>query len=534
MKRFLFLILAFSILPLSVFAASMEVAVSSEMYSPPVKISAPYMATDYEKSYVVFETEVAASGDYQLLFRIMPACLGNGFFTKYDVSVDMNQVGSITPHSDTWQNLAMDKHEKINLSKGKHNIILSAPYGTPMLVEEMYVLENNNGEIPSTQAYDSFMESCRAGEVSFMSEMKAEREVLLGSSNAIMSGQLLYTFHIFLDLKGGDELLVQTASRMGHCIDLVYWGQSKGFMPSLLSQDEISELADTFQPPKDPIDGPGFVKATPKEKAGFTFTGISEINNTDKVNIYGRHEITKTIRIPKEGRYYFRVRSIASEARSTAMVSLTSKSINGYWAQAPVTDSYYFAYVPAGGEYTTYTRCEDPSNAHPIMFMQLYLGSQIQNYSNQFTLGDPSDFNCKNTDVSCQGKPSFPLGIVSVNALASSAPASSYQIIYNLGGTDNAIMKLMNEMSSSPDISGILKDDLSIFVERNEIVITNAKDFSILDVYDINGKQLTHTKLQSEEGVDRLWLTDIGINSTGIYIVRVEGDGGSKVIKVKF
>ena len=528
MKRIVLLLMVISFFPLYLAGASVK-TVSPSKADDLVKIGRHFMATDYINSFVMFETEVAQRGEYHLFFRIMPACHEDSIFTKYTVYVDSTEVGTITPHTDTWQNLEIDDRKSISIGEGKHIVTISTPYGNPMLVEDMYIVDNNYGDLPSTDKYDSFMNKCLNGEVSFMSEVTANYLSSFNDNGIFRNLPLMYTFHIFLDLKKDDILDILTACPKNHSVDLIYWG----YVPIYTMEDlakEIDALPNGFEPPKDPVETPGFKPATFKEKEGLTFTGVAEYNGSHAVNLYGKYQVMQKIHVPKDGRYFLRIRSAESGSTSTAMISLNSKSINGYWAQVPVSDSYVLQYLPNGVSYNYYTQCSNPDNDCPILFMQMYLGSQIQNYSNKFESNIPDLFDCGKNDVQSIASVNYPIGSISVNSMNSVNPESTYNLCYIVGENVPMMLNLLKASKTNRLIP--IEDSSDVFIYNHELIIKNSDQWLDINTYDIKGNHLGQHIILEYEGDLHLALSELGISLNGIYILQITGKKETKTIKV--
>ena len=354
--------------------------------APPVTVDEPFITCDdnHEKSLVVFKCHVNRSGEYDVTFRVFPAWINESHYTPYEVFHDGKRVGTLTPHKEGWQNLHIDHSPTVELSEGTCWFIVSLPYGLPINVEAMYVKENCNVmQDEHTDLYEEYLEECRnEKEFDFMSLVKESLQNDL-FDDEIQDLPLRYTFHAFMELKKDEELSITSYANQDFAIDVVYWGYSK--LGGIIIKPGVLDIAEPndFVAPTDPIEDPLFVRATDAEKAGLTWTGISITNTRLYPNLWNKY-IQKYIRVPKDGRYYLRVRSLSNDKKGTANVVINSKSYNATWKEVPFSSSFTKVYFLRNTSYIAYTQVADSKNDRPIMFLQMYLGDQIQNYTDKF------------------------------------------------------------------------------------------------------------------------------------------------------
>ncbi len=121
--------------------------------------------------------------------------------------------------------------------------------------------------------------------------------------------------------------------------------------------------------------------------------------------------------------------------------------------------------------------------------------------------------------------------MISVNSKRSASPESTYDLIYfPFIETDfQTASERRNQQSSKlTEVS----DGMDMRFNGEEIVITNCAKPSTLSVYDINGRLYSVISLDNSEAETHFTLSDLGITVKGIYIIRIENQIGSKVIKI--
>ena len=169
------------------------------------------------------------------------------------------------------------------------------------------------------------------------------------------------------------------------------------------------------------------------------------------------------------------------------------------------------------------------------MFLQMYLGDQIQNYTDKFLIEgmSPDLWGCSQMDVGFISVNSYPIGILSVNNMNSTVPESKYTLTYfPEANIQSVIKKKMEAKQGYAREIRTQSSDTRLSVLENNVLIHGFSSHSILTVYDINGRILTSQNIEPGENSQTMPFEDLGITDSGVYILTLQDGNEIQTIKV--
>lgn len=326
-------------------------------------------------------------------------------------------------------------------------------------------------------------------------------------------------------------MLISIYADKAFAVDLVYWGCKETLSQQINPySEEITPMG--FTQPVDPVEGFNFKRASEEEKAGLTWTRVPTYSSTPLI-IGPRYSMNSYIRIPKKGRYYFRLRSTQSGVSGLATVNVSPRlsTTSVKWTNVPFSNSMQLVYLPLGKQYTAFTQCAFPEDDRPIIFLELYLGNLIQNYSDKKAYQPSSIHKLGTKDVSIKGNSMYPMGVISVNNRISERPVSTYNLVYS--SDDN--LRMIDEPFQLADINFLRNPDsgddgMDAQIIDNQLHIGNLKSNGVLFVYDLKGAVLANINLPSENFFT-FPISELGITNHGVYIIKVACREDVKVMK---
>lgn len=523
MRKFipLFLFCLTMILDLNAQYIEKETAVLS---SDGADVGQPTYMRDDEKAYLMFEIDVEDPGSYYTSFWILPIRINDSQFAVYEVFLDGEKIGSITPERHGWQAISMDRKATVELSAGKHYIHVGVPYYIPLNVERIYFAKKLIDASEVCADYESFFSTCNASDYyDFMAEVQADdyRKLLMGD---IPGCPLLYTFSTFVELKKKTVFNIRSMSKIPHCVDVVFWGKSRvsGINPPIRPLVEPGEIG---------TGGLLFDYATSEQKAGLTWTaGCAE----SKQSLLNPFVTDFKIVVPEDGKYLLRVRSLYPGGRGSADIEFSSKELSGEWKEVPITNSFTNVFFPPNYSNVAYTEVANQEVDEPIMFFQLYNGDRIMDYSYSHTKTDEMYFPeiGKNDAVIFDKSWDYPVGVISVNSFISGKPESEYTLHYYSGNGAGTIQEYIRAKKVAEEKKVSLEDSqMAAWIDGENLTI-RYEEAGRIEIYDIKGNLLGIREVDGLSNEVIIPLSEINVRERGVYIIRHLSSSSIHTVKI--
>lgn len=472
------------------------------------------------------QIDVPQAGEYYLCFWMLPARLSNGKLAIYEVIVNEQVVGHITPSKPNWQSLSLDGNKKVFLSKGSSVITVTGSAGEIPLVEDVHYGHDLNKCHFSSEAYESYL-----SQVSHLNEKELfgstydtnvvnENDKLMlmqqyrtGGDGLFPRVPVYYSFYMTKFIEQGETLEVMTTADQAHYVDLFYCASST-YWTGPLRPDEDPYL--TIIHGIDPCD-------SLTQQLGWL--AISE----PFANTPNRHRSFKRITIPKSGLYCIKLRTKENGIKGKANVIIDNSL---FYEDQPIASTHYSTTIPANQQRASFTLSlkedtDDNSNLDPRLFIEGAGGNRVVSYGTNIPDSLRNLYGCKNGDDLILMKYSMPATGVHVAGRRSNAPVFYCHIIANSDPivVDNLRKEptLYNQTLASPSQQHNI--DVSI-EENNQINIKSVNSGNIKAIQVVNQMGISvYTKTFNSE-VAIIDLNDIRSKSSTFYSVVVYTDYG--------
>lgn len=433
----------------------------------------------------------------------------DGAYTKYDVYVNGQQIGSITPDKSGWQTLSVDGNPALTLKEGANVISVATAFPSIPDVETVAVADSEAEATIDHRAFDKYLADTKLGIANEPEDATITPKALSAarSSKLIMKGgnALRYTFHKFVGIEKGARLRIITNSETPHVIEAIRYARP-------FNEDTSSGLGGMVIPPfePEPIDDKAWAvnKIDFEEMAKDTWSEISEYTEGN-----GEDGMLITDRAPERLYYLVIVRTTDNNAVGVADITIVGQE--ALTSQPISCTKFNFTLPKDGVEYITLTGCANQEEDDPMLFMH---------GANDCIIG-------MNDDGSRQWKKEFGLG--------SRDAVISYAFNQETTGVTVCNYSTLQPESTCMIISGIdaFKQHWGLYAASENMIsmpeaveigsnldITADEQIKSVAVYGVFGNTIG-----SVNGGDKeisVPVSALNINKSGIYIVTVETESG--------
>lgn len=129
-----------------------------------------------QKAYTTFDISVSSSGNYYIFFWLCPSKLTDGSFSKYEVMVNGENIGKISPTIGDWQSITLEDEKNVYLNKGKNTISIIGELEDFPSVDILRMSTNKEKAKLSNNAYMDYKR-----EILLKSRQRAEENLRLYS-----------------------------------------------------------------------------------------------------------------------------------------------------------------------------------------------------------------------------------------------------------------------------------------------------------------------------------------------------------------
>lgn len=472
------------------------------------------------------QIDVPQAGEYYLCFWMLPAKLSNGKLATYEVIVNEQIVGHITPSKPNWQSLSLDGNKKVFLPKGSSVIAIAGSAGEIPLVEDVHYGYDLNKCHFSSEAYESYL-----SQVSHLNEKdlcgstydtnivnKNDKRMLMqqystSSDDLFLRAPVYYSFFMTKFIKQGETLEVMTTADQAHYVDLFYCASST-YWTGPLRPDEDPYL--TIIHGIDPCDS---------LTQQLSWLAVSE----PFANTPNRHRAFKKITISKSGLYCIKLRTKENGTKGKANIIIDNSL---FYEDQPIASTHYSTTIPANQRRASFTLSlkedtDDNSNLDPRLFIEGAGENRVVAYGTNIPDSLKNLYGCKNGDDLILMKYSMPATGVHVAGRKSNAPVFYCHIIANSDeiAVDNLRTEptLYNQTLASPN----QQHDIDVSIEENNqinIKSVNAGNIKTIQVVNQMGVSIYTKSFNSEVAI--IDLNDIRSKSSTFYSVVAYTDSG--------
>lgn len=472
-------------------------------------VSRTAMTSDGNLNYKHFEVQATTTGTHYAEFWGCPGMFEDGTYTKYDVYVNGQQIGSITPDKSGWQTLSVDGNPALILKEGANVISVATAFPSIPDVETVAVADSEAEAAIDHQAFDKYLADAKLGIANEPEDAAIASKALSAarSSKLIMKGgnALRYTFHKFVGVEKGARLRVRTVSETPHVIEAIRYAR-----PFKEDTSSGNSIFDGFLPDPQPIDPKAWAvdKVNFEEMAEDSWSEISEYTPGS-----GEECMLSTDRTTESLYYLVMVRTTDNSKVGVVDISIVGQE--ALTAQPISCTKFNFTLPKDDVEYITLTGCANQDEDDPMLFMY---------GANDCIIG-------MNDDGSSQWKKEFGLG--------SKDAVISYAFNQETTGVTVCNYSTLQPESTCMIISGIdaFKQHWGLYAASENKVsmpeaveigsnldITADEQIKSVAVYGVFGNTIG-----SVNGGDKeisVPVSALNINKSGIYIVTVETESG--------
>lgn len=347
-----------------------------------VVINGVYEAKDSTHNYRNFILDCKQSGKFYIFFWIQASMCSDGNVAKFKVFLNGNKVGEIHPNKSGWQVAKMENNKNISLNKGKHTLSISSLSPDFPDVEMIHVSSNADDNCINANEYEAYQEKAKRNEyiTDYKNHYQCDNYVLSAYTSQDFQEDIpiKYSFFKRHSFKEGEELSVNSASRIQHCVDVFYIGQPYNFniANSASKANEFNTNncdGTTIEPPLQLK--PVFIPASTEEMQGLSWKRNPIVNLDSGSKVF--FTTSMKIRIPKTGLYIIKARSIQNGMLGTVDISINGK----YEYDAPIYYSAVNCIFPADdNNYAVLTKADD-IYSDPMLFVEGNMGNRIVGFA---------------------------------------------------------------------------------------------------------------------------------------------------------
>ncbi len=472
------------------------------------------------------QIDVPQAGEYYLCFWMLPAKLSNGKLATYEVIVNEQIVGHITPSKPNWQSLSLDGNKKVFLPKGSSVIAITGSEGEIPLVEDVHYGYDLNRCHFSSEAYESYL-----SQVSHLNEKDLfgstydtdivnENDKLMlmqqyrtGGDGLFLRVPVYYSFHMTKFLEAGEVLDVMTTADQAHFVDIFYCA-STAYWTGPYFPGRIPPV--TIVHGIDPCD-------SLTQQLGWL--AISE----PFANTPNRHRSSKKITIPKSGLYCIKLRTKENGAKGKVNVIINNSL---FYEDQPIASTHYSTTIPANQRRASFTLSlkedtYDNSNLDPRLFIEGAGGNRVVAYGTDIPNNLKDLYGCKIGDDLILMKYSMPATGIHVASARSNAPSFFCHLIANADTIAVDNLRKESVLYDQNLYSPKNQDNITFSIENNRLIkieAINSGNIKAIQVVNQMGVSVYTKTFNSEIAI--IDLNDIRSKSSTFYSVVVYTDYG--------
>lgn len=464
--------------------------------------------TTNSRSFVV---HVLEAGLYFCNFWMQPYISSDGVSHVYEVYVNGERAGSISPKKSGWQSLCVDGIPRLQFKEGDNTITITEDGINIPDIEKVCVGKTNDEAQIDSSAYENYL--IRARTVEDPVHETEESNMLLYALNdrsMVLVDKVVplrYSFYKVLSLNKGQQLNICTSCQLPCSADLFYIGKQYSLRSqSLTDQDNAQQTnlsyIDDFKIK--------YEMSSPAEMQGLTWK---------RTRTLGEIPFEFTVDIPQSGYYMLKLRSKYNDALCTAIIDLSVKGTDseewksiGHYVDAILSYSYEDCVVPANAsDYVVMTKGERANGYDPMLFVEGNAGGRIVGYSDDASSSTVEEFGLSSKDAFLEQVYKIKTSGIHVSNYSSLYPETTCRLICGLR---------TEVLQDLPIVSKVLKSKVYTNIEEQEFNSDgNISGCKQLVVYDASGKQvLSTTDTETASVRSRL--------KKGMYIVKAILDNG--------
>ena len=501
-KRFLFRVVAMLVLAI---AGALSASAAGAL-----TVSRTAMTSDSNLNYKHFEVQATTAGTHYAEFWGCPGMFEDGTYTKYDVYVNGQQIGSITPDKSGWQTLSVDGHPALTLKEGANVISVATAFPSIPDVETVAVADSEAEATIDHRAFDKYLADTKLGIANEPEDATITPKALSAarSSKLIMKGgnALRYTFHKFVGVEKGARLRVRTVSETPHVIEAIRY--ARPFKEDTSSGANIGIVIPPVEP--EPISDKHWAVNLVdfEEMAEDSWSEISEYTPGSG------EECTLSTERATEPLYYLVIVRTTDNSK-VGVVDISIVGQEALQAQPISCTKFNFKLPKDDVEYITLTGCANQEEDDPMLFMyganDCIIGMNddgSRNWTNEFGL-------CKRDAVISYAFNQETTGVTVCN-YSTLQPESTCMIISGIDAFKQhwGLYAASENKISMPEAVEI----------GSNLDITADEQIKSVAVYGVFGNTIG-----SVNGGDKeisVPISALNINKSGIYIVTVETESG--------
>lgn len=467
-----------------------------------VTISSSSVRIVNNESYVDFEVESDENGAFYADFWLAPSKLSDNTYTTYKVYVNEKFAGTITPTSGNWQSISLTGNKKLNINKGGNTI--SVVTSLPEITSVEFVKLGKAKE--KSKIYSEYYEN-------FYAKAKANNEKSAVAVKNVSFGVTALNEQDSTSLLTFRSAGYQTTTAYVNYTFYIITYIQAGITYNFRSESTIRHYLEAFS-------------ETPSVYASTVMTMSP--------NSSGKYVNTISVTAPQSGYYYIKTRSYRQ--LESGLVTLTTTG-NRFYNDMPLY-SYGFA-VAQGGDnnyYGSFTK--NPSPTDPFIFIQESITNKIVAHNDDYDKTDSHAYKYGLTklDSYVRSRYANPTSAVLVSSSESYCTPGTCTLYARVLDSDNVPRSLLysTEGNGATNNDNLFSSEAYIYPNpatiNSSIVINSEKIIKQIDIYDLSGRMIC-TKKMNIDSVN-VSLSELNINSTGMYIINIHSDKGVKSHKL--
>lgn len=424
------------------------------------------------KQYII---RAPKAGRYYCRFWLMPALCQDGRYSTFNISVNGESVGSVTPTCGGWQTAEIQSMPRLNLSAGDNVLTITVDGSGIPSVDAMYVSDNSKEATFESDGYEAYMRSAKTMlNTNPQDQEEDELSLYASGTNSLLvdvNVRIKYSFFkIYYFKKGQTVTVTSTSNQYPHSADLFYMGE---MLPVTNPSDIPQTASDKYK----------YSKASSDEIQGLNWKRNSSVTKARN------HASDFTVKIPKTGLYMLKLRTNDNRVLTTADVSVAYMSASSVGAFPSLhTDTFkdvpiYYSdvkyIVPANiSDYVIMTKGKMSDPRDPMLFVEGNDANRIVAFCDDASAEDIESYGLENKDACISQTFNIETSDIHISNYTSLNSETNYTVVcglkQDLPDLKNVYMAArkgsLHEKSTVTSVTGIKTNEDALSVEIFDIV----------------------------------------------------------------